>query len=135
MHQSFKASQPVFLVATANSSRKTGIMDTELFEYEVDIHCSPVLLPVVIFNDPWRTPLTFHSRFRKPTACVRKSPQWTMQWTSLVFTLTLKVESFYGTRWRICGAKNMERRVLCDDRPVVRRVRSFLPVCYHHPNL
>ena len=40
-------------------------MDAELFEYEVDIHCSPVLLPVVIFNDPWRTPFDISLSFSK----------------------------------------------------------------------
>ena len=77
LHQSLKAGQPVFFGCDVGqfSEGGSGVMDTELFEYEVGNHYFSAVSPIVIIYDPWRTPLTFRFHFRKPTACARMSPQ------------------------------------------------------------
>ena len=70
-----EAGQPVFFGSDCGQFRTNSsrFFNTELFEYEVCIHLFPVLSHVVIIDDAWRMPSTSHSRFRKRTACVRKS--------------------------------------------------------------
>ena len=54
LHQSLKAGQPVFFGCDVGqfSEGSSGIMDTELFEYEVGNHSSPAVSRIVIIYDP-----------------------------------------------------------------------------------
>jgi Peptidase C1-like family len=74
-YQTLKAGQPVFFGCDVGqfSQGSSGIMDTELFEYEVSPIGSDHALYSIV-TTACRTPLTFRFHFPKLIACAPTNP-------------------------------------------------------------